>query len=265
MNSQLISPVDLTNKSYLMVGGGGYLTLPACQLLAQMGATVIIADRSMEILDSAHQSVCGKVPGARVSTQLVEISEEKSIDKLVDETLAVHKRLDGMVNAAAASSAKRLEDLEVEDFEKANRVNQIGFYLLARKVADAMHSGGSIVMISSMYGCVAPDPRMYPPSMIPNPLEYGVSKAGILQMVRYMAAHYGSRGIRFNAIAPGPFPKPWKYSDQEDFTQSLAEKTMLGRVGRQDEIAGSMFFLLSELSSYMTGQCITVDGGWTAW
>jgi len=265
MNLKTSNPLDLSHKTYLMVGGGGYLTLPACRLLAQMGATVIIADRSTEILDAAKKSVLEEVPDAHVATHLVEIAEESSIEQLVEDSLATHKRLDGVVNAAAASSGKRLEELSVEDFERANRVNQVGFFLLARKVADRMEEGGSVVLISSMYGSVAPDPRMYPSSMIPNPIEYGVSKAGILQMVRYLAAHYGPRGIRFNAIAPGPFPKPWKYENEEEFTQQLADKTMLGRVGRQDEIAGAMVFLLSEMSSYMTGQCVTVDGGWTAW
>jgi len=140
-----------------------------------------------------------------------------------------------------------------------------GSFLLARGTTDFMPDGGSIVLFSSMYGQVAPDPGMYHPPMQPNAIEYGISKAAINQMVRYLAAHYGPRGIRVNAVAPGPFPNPGKYTGTPDFIERLEAKTPLKRVGRQSEVAGAVIYLASDASSYTNGHILTVDGGWTAW
>ncbi|MCA1809270.1 MAG: SDR family NAD(P)-dependent oxidoreductase [Kiritimatiellia bacterium] len=260
-----MSLFDMQGKTVVVVGGAGYLALPACVLLAEHGATVVVADRNREQLGKAEAAVRQALPGARVSSLFVDVADEASINRLVEDTLSVHGRLDGMVNASCAAIGKRLEDLQADEFEQANRVNITGFFLLSRRAAEAMPDGGSIVMISSMYGIVAPDPRMYHAPMLPNPIEYGTAKAGILQMTRYMAAHYGPRNIRVNAIAPGPFPKAWKYEGEQAFIERLADRTMLGRVGRQNEIAGAVAFLVSDASTFVTGHCLRVDGGWTQW
>jgi NAD(P)-dependent dehydrogenase (short-subunit alcohol dehydrogenase family) len=128
-----------------------------------------------------------------------------------------------------------------------------------------MTSGGSIILFASMYGQVSPDPRAYEPPMKPNPIEYGVGKAGIIQMVKYLSVFWASRGIRVNAIAPGPFPNPSVQKEDPDFVQRLAQKVPLGRVGRNQEIAGPVVLLASEEASFITGETINVNGGWTAW
>ena len=144
-------------------------------------------------------------------------------------------------------------------------MNLTGTFLLAREAARAMPLGGSIILFASMYGLVAPDPRVYRPPMKSNPIEYGVGKAGVIQMARYLAVSWGGRGIRVNAIAPGPFPNPDVQRQFPDFVQRLAGKVPLGRIGRQEEIAGTVVFLASDASSYLNGATINVDGGWTAW
>jgi NAD(P)-dependent dehydrogenase (short-subunit alcohol dehydrogenase family) len=169
------------------------------------------------------------------------------------------------VNATYGSTGKRFDDLTVEDFDRANHLNLTGTFVLAREAARHMPDGGSMVMFSSMFGVVAPKPTNYPPPMAPNPIEYGAGKAGMIQMVRYMAAHFGPRNIRVNAVAPGPFPHQSTQDGSAEFMSNLARSAMLGRIGRRDEMAGPTAFLLSDASSYVTGQCLNIDGGWTAW
>jgi NAD(P)-dependent dehydrogenase (short-subunit alcohol dehydrogenase family) len=116
-----------------------------------------------------------------------------------------------------------------------------------------------------MYGMVSPDPRVYHAPMTTNPIDYGASKAAVIQLTRYLAVHYGPAGLRFNCIAPGPFPNPAVQSTHPEFVGRIAEKTALRRIGTNAEIVAPVLFLLSDGASFVTGHNLVVDGGWTAW
>jgi NAD(P)-dependent dehydrogenase (short-subunit alcohol dehydrogenase family) len=261
---------DLTGKVALVAGGAGYLGTPVCEKLAGQGARVVIADINSDRAAKAAAGIAASVPGSRVSAAVMDIAKEESIKEAVAGTVKQFGRLDIMVNATAAAAGKLVEELNAEEFDRALHANLTGSFLLARESADCMKNGGSIVMYSSMYGRVAPDPRIYIPPMKPNPVEYGVAKGGLDQMIRYLAVHWGPKNIRVNGICPGPFPnlsKPDYAKDPEiaGFVERLAQRVPLGRVGRPGETAGAVVFLASDESSFITGHIIVVDGGWTIW
>ena len=140
------------------------------------------------------------------------------------------------------------------------------FVAAYREVVPYMkEKGGSIINYCSMYGLVSPDFRIYgPKNPQKNPPNYGAAKAGVDQLTRYAASALAQYGIRVNAVTPGPFPAPNNAQDPE-FNAALAGKTMLGRFGKNYEMAGAVLLLASDASSFTTGANYVVDGGWTAW
>jgi NAD(P)-dependent dehydrogenase (short-subunit alcohol dehydrogenase family) len=255
----------LNGRNVLVTGGAGYLGTPVCELLKVQGANVIIADRDVERLEAAQASVGNSAGNGRVATLPLDMGDEASILACVEAATRAFGPLSGLIAATAYNSGKAFEALDGATFDLANRINLTGTFLLARAAAATMAPGGAMVLYSSMYGVVSPDPKNYPGEMTPNAIEYGVGKAGLNQMVRYMAGHYGPRNIRVNALYPGPFPHAAVQQAHPDFIANLEAETMLGRIGRQDETAGAAVFLISDAASYITGQVLGVDGGWTAW
>ncbi|MEO6786763.1 MAG: SDR family oxidoreductase [Chthoniobacteraceae bacterium] len=256
------NPFDLAGKDIWVFGGAGYLGRATVSLAAGMGAKVLCADlagRAEEFV-TAH-SLSG------VTAASLDVCDGSAVENFVREQIERRGVPDGVVVMTCAATAKRLEDLAAPDFDAANHGNLTGTFLLVRETGTRMaeRGSGSIVLFSSMYGAVSPDPRMYEAPMNPNPIEYGVGKAGIQQMARYLAVHWGRRGVRVNSISPGPFPNSEIQRTNPAFIARLAEKSPLGRIGQPSEIAGAIAFLLSDAGSYVTGHDLAVDGGWKAW
>lgn len=252
---------SMDGKTVLIVGGAGYLGLPVCEALRAQGAALVIADHHEGRLAEAQATLTAQPGTAGVTTRHVDMGDEGSILSCVDSCGTLH----GLVMATAGSSNTHFDALTAEEFDRSNRINLTGTFVLARAAAARMTGGGAMVFYSSMYGTVAPDPANYPGDMPPNPVDYGAGKAGISQMARYMAGHFGRKGIRVNAITPGPFPPQAVQDAHPEFIANLARDTMMGRMGRRHETAGAVVFLLSDAASYITGQVLGIDGGWTAW
>jgi gluconate 5-dehydrogenase len=124
---------------------------------------------------------------------------------------------------------------------------------------------GSIINISSIYGLLGHDQSLYQ-EVKSSSIYYSVAKGGILQMTKRLATEYGSKGIRVNTISPGNFPKKTKgVPERPGYIIDLSKRTPMKRVGQPDEVAGAAVFLSSEASSYITGQNIVIDGGWSVW
>ncbi|WP_395745696.1 SDR family oxidoreductase [Prosthecobacter sp.] len=256
-------PFDLKERSIWVFGGAGYLGSAVIAQLAEMQARVLCVD----LAERAAESLAKAGLKGRVASASLDAADTAAVEAFVEEKTSAHGMPQGLVVMTYASTAKRFEELTAEDFDMANHGNLTATFALARAVGRRMaeQGGGSVVLFSSMYGSVSPDPRVYEAPMNPNPVEYGVGKAGIQQMARYLAVHWGRQGVRCNSISPGPFPNPALQFQQPEFIERLAQKVPLGRVGQAAEIAGAVTFLLSDASSFITGQNLAVDGGWTAW
>ena len=250
-------------KKIWVTGGAGYLGTPITRALDGLGAEVVCFDLTgrAEALVTNHQLV-------RTTPVSLDVSDTATLPANVEKLVAQHGVPDGVAHLAYASSAGyRLENLPVEEFQKSFDRALTPAFVLCREVAERMkpRGAGNIVLFSSMYGVIAPDPKIYHAPMTPNPIDYGASKAAILALARYFAVHYGRSGLRFNCVTPGPFPSPPIKAASPQFIADLSQKTALGRVGINDEIVAPTLFLLSDGASYVTGQSLVVDGGWTTW
>ena len=254
---------DLSQRDLWIIGGAGYLGRSVVTLLAAMQARVLCAD----LEDRAHRMVADAGLPPSVTPATLDANDTAAVERFVTEHCAARGVPHGLAVMTYSSTGKRLDDLTPEDFDRANHGNLTGTFVLARAVLQRMaaRGSGSVVLFSSMYGTVSPDPGAYEAPMNPNPIEYGVGKAGIQQMTRYFAVHFGPRAVRCNAISPGPFPTVATQQAHPEFIQRLAKKVPLGRIGQPPEIAGVVAFLLSDAASYLNGQNLAVDGGWTSW
>ncbi|MFC7361042.1 SDR family NAD(P)-dependent oxidoreductase [Nocardioides astragali] len=239
-----MSPFDLTGDVALVVGAApGGLGERAARALADHGATVVRAELN------SHDDL---LP--------VDVTDEASVKALVATVLQRHGRIDVLVNAAGVMLRKAYDETTVAEFEHVVRVNLTGSWLLAREVAPALGNRGRIVNLSTVYA-----ERVGPIAES----AYYASKAGVANVTRALAAELGPRGITVNCLAPGVF-YPTKMTaalgaDPERL-HWFCDRTMLGRLGDPDaDFAGPLLFLASSASSYVTGQVLYVDGGWSAW
>ncbi|MBL9132884.1 MAG: SDR family oxidoreductase, partial [Verrucomicrobiaceae bacterium] len=246
---------SLENRDVWVIGGAGYLGQSVVRSLASLGARVLCADLGSKAAEAGF--------GPFVTPASLDASDVKAVESFVSGTIAARGVPHGVVFMQFTSTGCRFDDLPPDEFDRVAHLNLTATFVFARAVSNAMagNGGGSMVLFSSMYGSVSPDPRIYESPMNPNPIEYGVTKAGTQQMTRYLAVHHGPNGVRCNCISPGPFPNPNMQRDQPAFIDRLSKKVPLGRVGQSPEIAGTVAFLLSDASSYITGQNIAVDGG----
>lgn len=255
--------IDLRGRTAIITGGTGWLGTPMCEALCELGCDVFAVSRgiSKSFSSDIHMN------NFHVITADI-LGDPKSL--IVDVVLKKTDRIDILINNSHEWSHELdFEKLSVEGAMQASVDGFVGPLMLTQSVYNIMkdQGKGSIINIASMLGHVAPNHAIYrdTPGM-GNAIQYGAMKAAMLQATRYLASIGGKHGIRCNSISPGPFSRPGSFdNNREWFEEELQKKTMLGRVGKPDELKGVVAFLASDMSSYITGTDIAVDAGWRAW
>lgn len=277
MNLEASSLFSLEGRTALLTGATGFLGRTFARTLLSNGARLIAFGRS-ERLARLSAEWTRDFGAERVRTCRVDMYDLPTLSTLLDE-IAAQEEVDVLVNNAyelGPTTGFNTTDgaLEAATLEQWTRHFTSGIYwpaLTVQKLGPGMKARGrgSIVNISTMYAVVAPDPRLYEGTSFLNPPGYSSAKAATLAFTRYVASFWGSRGVRANAILPGPFSNTEEVGANSvdasnPFLGRLALRTCLGRPGRPDELAGALLFLSSDASSYVTGHALIVDGGWTA-
>jgi gluconate 5-dehydrogenase len=254
---------DLTGKVALVTGGTGHLGSAFCRALAEAGASVVLTSRFADRARAAAAAL--PCPGtARHHGLALDHMDPPALERSFAEALNLAGRIDVLVNNGHEGEPNDWTTITAEQFTR-QLANATGYFVLARLVRDhAVRRGGgaSIVLLGSMYGQVASYPDAYEGICGASPVAYHALKGGIIHMTRHLAAYWACDGVRVNCLSPGPFPGD---KAPAAMVERLCTKLPLKRMGRPHELKGAIVFLASDASSFMTGQNLTIDGGWTAW
>lgn len=258
--------MSLKGKNALVAGGAGLLGSEMSEVLAELGANVIVASRSVESCKSKVDFLTKEFPAGTHSSCQLDLSSPDSINKCISDIEKNLGSLDILIISAWSGAKNDWETINDKDWNNDIEICLNGVYRLIKRSTKLLkESKGVIVTIGSMYGHVAPDYRLYEDVPQANPPSYGAAKAGVIQLTKYLASFLASDGIRANCISPGPFPYEETINQFPVFKQRLIEKNPLGRLGKSHEIKGVVALLCSDASSFITGQNICVDGGWSIW
>ncbi|MDB2469175.1 SDR family oxidoreductase [Alphaproteobacteria bacterium] len=268
---------SLKGKVVVITGAAGFLGCMHAEAVAAYGGTPILLDLSFEQVDKIAKELVHKFD-CRAVGFAVDITNECQIQANLIDIMDQFGRIDALVNNAAnnpqvsgdsKSALTRLENFSLQQWSDDLSVGLTGAFLCAKIYGHQISknpSGGVIVNISSDLGLIAPDQRLYAnegknSGNVVKPVTYSVVKTGLLGLTRYLATYWADQNVRCNAICPGGV----KDKQPEDFLDKVSFRIPMGRLAQQNEYQGTLIWMLSEASSYLTGAIVPVDGGRTVW
>jgi gluconate 5-dehydrogenase len=247
---------DLTGKTAIVTGGSRGLGKEMAEGLAEAGASLMLCARREEWLNETLEEFRGR--GFAAEGEICDVSNAEDIQAVVNETIEKFGKVDILINNAGISWGAMPEDMPLEKWQQVLNVNLTGCFLFAQAVGREMleNGNGSIINIASVSGITSS-------ANGPFYAGYAASKAGLIGLTRELAASWGRKGIRVNAIAPGFFHSRLADKVIDIYERSIQETNAIPRIGKEGELKGAAVFLASDASSYITGQTIVVDGGMT--
>lgn len=263
---------SLEGKTAVVTGATGLLGRQHCLALAEAGATVVVTDLVLADCLEVSQSL----PGRRHQALALDITHPASLQAARDSILQATGRIDILVNNAAvndtfenpalAAEQSRFEHYPLDMWLRSLEANVTGMFLACQILGTPMakRGKGSIINLASTYGIVGPDQTIYQKpggeqAFFKSPA-YPTTKGAVLNFTRYLAAYWGHRGVRVNALSPGGVEN----GQEAWFVHNYSRRTSLGRMASASDYKGALVFLASEASAYMTGANLVIDGGWTA-
>lgn len=268
-----ISPLSrfrLDGKVALITGGAGILGQKFAHGFANAGAKVAVVD-----LNAAAASDVALSIGPIAQGFGCDVSNPNSVRECIDAVVAHFGSIDVLHNNAATKTADprkfftAFEDYNLDVWREVMSVNIDGMFLMAQSVGRQFlrqGHGGTIVQTSSIYGLLGPDPRIYENSeylggAINTPAVYAASKAAVIGLTKWLATHWAQSGIRVNCLVPGGVSS----GQNSIFSEAYASRVPMSRMANSDEMVPALLYLASDASSYVTGQVLVVDGGWSCW
>ncbi len=254
---------DLSGRTALITGASGWLGNAMASALAEAGASVVVGSRDAK-KGAEVLAALPSVKGARHHFVVLDQLDPGSIASGFADALSSAGQVDILVNNGHGGDPHDLTDVSPEQFAKVLG-NATGWFLLARCLRDhlvARGAAGSIINIGSMYGQVGSYPEVYEGIASASPVSYHTLKGGIIHMTRHLAVYWAKDHVRVNCLSPGPFPAS---GVNEELVERLKARSPMGRMGLPHELKGALLLFASDAGSYITGQNLTVDGGWTAW
>jgi NAD(P)-dependent dehydrogenase (short-subunit alcohol dehydrogenase family) len=242
----------LKDKIIIVTGGNGLIGKSIITKLKSEGAFCINFDISHET-------------NIDLSCVYCDITDDQCVDLSLEIVLNKYKRIDGLVNNAYPRTrdwGTKFEQISLDSWKKNIDWQLNSYFYISQKVAIQMseQNEGSIVNMSSIYGLVGPDFSLYEGTNMTMPAAYSAIKGALVNFTRYLASYFGPQQVRINAVSPGGI-----FDNQDEiFINNYCRKVPMGRLGTPEDISPTIAFLLSEDSSYITGQNIIVDGGWTS-
>lgn len=260
--------MDLNGRRAMVTGATGGLGTVIAETLAELGSDLILIDRDKAEIE-ALQSRLSDAFGVSIIGSVCDLEQQDQREVLIDGIVSDGQELNVLINNAAFVGTSNLPgwnapftEQSVETWRRALEVNLVAPFELCRGMSQIMrHSrGANIINIASIYGQFGPDWRMYENTNMNNPAAYGASKAGLIQLTKWLSTTLAP-DIRVNAISPGGVFT----GQQESFVDAYSSRTPLRKMARYGDFAGAVAFLATDMAEYVTGQVLNVDGGWGVW
>ena len=271
MKKNTLNSFKMEKKTVILTGSAGRIGEQFSHALSSAGANVILVDIEEQKNQKLEKNL-KKLYGTKPMAFSTDITDEKQVQALRQEILKRYSKIDVLINNAHFSPRtdpnrdSSFENFPLYLWEKTVNPNLKSIFLCSKEIGKTMakQKKGVIVNISSIYGLIGADQRIYGKTKLNSPAHYATVKGGIVNLTRYLAAYWGDKNIRVNTLTlGGMFDK--KLHQDKKFVKNYENKTILGRMGQSDDYDGAILFLTSDASKYLTGANIVVDGGWTAW